>query len=178
MLNSELLDVEYAFKQIEFAYRLMVYCEDGCIDKKKFTMPLTIQNKRDILVFPDRNFQSDEDIALASQINVSVCFGVSAIVLDALFEKAEIKPNPDSPKPIDKLRTLVYMVRCAFAHNFAKPCWKAQGSFKREIHLDLDGSNLSVDMESLDGKEFDYSYLGLENWYKIKEKAVQLIRDG
>jgi hypothetical protein len=174
MLEFALSDVEQAFRQLEFAIKLMCDCESGDLDKKKFDSDVTILLDEENVRFPDGSFQSDKEVSTASQINVGICFGVSAIVLDAAFEAAKIERNPNSRDPKDELRTLVYMVRCAFAHNFAKPCWKAKGNFARNIQLDLGENDLSIDMAALHGNDFDYSHIGgFSNWYRIREKITQ-----
>ncbi len=178
MLEFALLDVEQAFKQLEFAIKLMCYCELGHLDKEKFDSDVTILLDEENVGFPDGSFQSNQEVITASQINVGTCFGVSAIVLDAAFEAAKIERNPNSRDPKDELRTLVYMVRCAFAHNLAKPCWEARGDFARDIQLNLGESDLCVDMEALNGNDFEYSHIGgFANWYKIREMAVRVIKD-
>ena len=178
MLEFALLDVEQAFKQLEFAIKLMCYCERGDLDKEKFDSDVTILLDEENVGFPDGSFQSDQEVVTASQINVGICFGVSAIVLDAAFEAAKIKPNPNSRDPNDELRTLVYMVRCAFAHKFANPCWEARRNYARNIELNLEESDLFIDMEALNGNDFEYSHIGgFSNWYKIREMAVRVIKD-
>ncbi len=178
MLESALSDVEHAFKQLEFAIKLMCYCERGDLDKEKFDSDVTILLDEENVGFPNGGFQSDEEVVIASQINFVICFGVSAIVLDAAFEAAKIEPNPNSRNPKDELRTLVYMVRCAFAHNPAKPCWEARRNFARNIQLNLGERDLSIDMVAIHGNDFDYSHIGgFANWYKIREMAVRVIKD-
>ncbi len=178
MLELALSDVEQAFKQLEFSIKLMLYCELGNLDKEKFDSDVTILLEEENIGFPAGSFQSDQEIITASRINVSICFGVSAIVLDAAFETAKIECNPNSRDQQDELRTLVYMVRCAFAHNIAKPCWEARGNFARNIKLNLGESDLSLDMVALHGNDFDYPHIGgFANWYKIREMAVLVIKD-
>lgn len=180
MLESVISEIEQAFKQLEFAIKLMCYCEQGDLDKEKFDTDVTILLADGNIGFPDGSFQSDQEIIAASQINVGVCFGLTAIVLNAAFESAEIQLNPDSRDPKDELRTLVYMVRCAFAHNPADPRWNARGNFARRIQLNLgDGDGeVSLDTAALHGINFDYPHIGgFANWYKIREMAVQMIRE-
>ena len=178
MLVSALLDVEHAFKQLEFAIKLMCYCERGDLDREKFDSDITILLEEENVGFRDGSFGSDQAIIIASRINVSVCFGASAMVLDALFETAKIARNPKSRHPNDELRTLVYMVRCAFAHNPAKPCWEVKRSYARDILLNLGESDLSIDLKSLHGTDFHYSHIGgFANWHKIKEMAVRVVND-
>ncbi len=178
MLESALLDVEQAFKQLEFAIKLMCYCERGDLNRERFDSHVIILLGEENVAFPDGGFQSDQEVVTASQINVGICFGVSAIVLDAAFEAAKIKPNPNSRDPKDELRTLVYMVRCAFAHNLAKPCWEARRNFARNIQLNLGENVLSIDMVALHENAFEYSHIGgFANWYTIRDKAVGVIKD-
>jgi hypothetical protein len=178
MLVSALLDVEHAFKQLEFSIKLLCYCELGYLDKEKFDSDITILLEEETVGFRDGSFGSDQDIIIASQINVSICFGASAMVLDALFEAAKIAIEPESRHLNDELRTLVYMVRCAFAHNPAKACWEARGPFARNISFNLGESDLSINLKSLHGTVFDYSHIGgFANWYKLKEMAVRVVND-
>lgn len=174
MREFALLDVEQAFKQLEFAIKFMCYCERGDLDKRKFDSDITILLDEENIRFPGGSFQSVQDIIIASKINVGICFGASAIVLDGLFEAVGIKPNPRSQNHKDELRTLVYMVRCAFAHNIAKPCWEARGDYARNIQLNLGKRELSINMVTLHGKDFDYSHIGgFANWYTIRKMAIQ-----
>ena len=62
MLELELSDVEQAFKQLEFAIKLMCYCELGHLDKGKFDFDVTIQLDEENVGFPDGSFQSDLEV--------------------------------------------------------------------------------------------------------------------
>ncbi len=173
-IKLALEDVENAFKQLEFAIKLKCYCELGYLNKEKFDSEIQLVEEN--IVFPSGSFQSNQ-IIFSSRINVGICFGASAIALDALFDEAGIKRNPSSRDPNDELRLLVYMVRCAFAHNIAKPCWEVKDNNARKIKLDLDEKELPIDMKALNKKDFDYSHIGgFRNWYKIKEMAVRIIK--
>lgn len=177
MLQFAICDIERAFKQLEFSIKLMCYSELGHIDLAKFDTDVTIILDNDNIGFPTGNFQSAKDIILASQINVGVCFGLSAIVLDAAFASVGIKGKPESRDQMDELRTLVYMVRCAFAHNIAYPRWEARGPYSRKIEFYLDQVPLLIDLEHLNGQDFEYSHIGgFANWYKIRDLSLQWIK--
>ncbi len=171
-------DVEMAFKQLEFAIKLMCHCELRHLDQKKFDSDITILLEEENIGFHDGSFRSYEDLIEASQINVGISFGASAITLDALLEQAGIERNSKSEDPNDELRTLIYMVRCAFAHNIAKPCWEVKAKYRRKIKLILCGREYSLDFSALNGKDFEYSHIGgFANWYRIKERAIQMINE-
>jgi hypothetical protein len=126
-VSLALTDVELAFRHLEFAIKLMCYCEFDHLDRSKFDSDVTILLKKENVSFPSNTFETLDSVVLADQANVGVCFGVTAIVLDAAFDVAGVQKRPKSRAPADELRTLVYMVRCAFAHNPAMPCWEARG---------------------------------------------------
>lgn len=178
MLQFAISDVEHAFRQLEFSIKLMCYSELGHIDLAKFDSDVTIILEKENIGFNTGSFQSTDDVVLASQINVGICFGVSAIVLDAAFASAGIKGKPESRDQVDELRTLVYMVRCAFAHNIAYPQWEARGPYSRKLELCLEPTPLSIDLEHLNGQDFEYSQIGgFANWYKIRDLSLQRIKN-
>lgn len=153
----------------------MCYCESGHIDKLKFDSDITILFNANNSVFPDNLFNSYKDIVKCSQINVGVCFGASAIALDAAFETAGFSCKK---RPLDDIRTIVYMVRCAFAHNIADPKWEVKGDFWRQVKLTVEGQTLSIDFRKLNGRPFTYEAVGeLPNWYRIKKIAIEMIKN-
>ena len=175
---STLADVEQAFRQLEFAVKLNCYCEVGHLDKNQFDTDVTVRIEEENIRFQEGAFQSYQDIIAASQINIGICFGVSAIVLDAALEDARIERNPGSRHLNDELRTIVYMIRCAFAHNFASPRWQVRERYAHEINLSIEGRQIPIDMRALHGQDFDYNHIGgLAVWYKIRDMAVQMIEE-
>lgn len=177
-IDLALADVEYSFLHLEFAIKLMCYCEMGHLDIEKFDSDLTILLKHKNVGFPQGHFSTPESVIHAAQANVGVAFGVSAIALDSTFESAGIRNKIKSRAPIDELRTFVYMVRCAFAHNFANPRWQINGpDFSRVFSLQLGSSIVSVDLSSLNGQEFEYSHIGdFAQWFSIKSAVIESVR--
>jgi hypothetical protein len=85
---------------------------------------------------------------------VLLAFSASVVVLDKGFEAVGIKPDADASDNVGRLRTLIYMLRCAQAHGIADPCWEARGKFARRITVDLDGTQISFDLQALNGQSF------------------------
>ena len=171
-----LADVEHAFRHLEFAIKLMCYVEQDHIDRAKFDTDVTLLLERENVGFSANTFESLESLVLVAQASVGVSFGVTAVVLDAAFEVAGIKRNPESGAPNDLLRTLVFMVRSAFAHNPAAPCWEVRGPYLRTLTIQLEGESISVQLPQLHGNAFDYAHIGgLANWYRIRRVAERLI---
>lgn len=172
-------DVENAFRQLEFAVKLMCYCELDHLDRAVFDTDVIVRLETENVHFPTGNFETHESVVLASRIQVSVAFGVSAIALDAAYEATGVRMNIQSRAPVDDLRVFVHMVRCAYAHNMALPCWEVHGKdYERTFALPLEDSIATVDLRTRNGQVFDYSHIGgFTQWLKVK-KAVRSCLDG
>lgn len=170
-------DVEQSFLQLEFSVKMMVYANRGFIDLEKFDTDLLIlEQENDFLYQP--YFKDKDLIILASQINVASALGISAIILNDAFVQAKIENKPDSNLEDDQIRTFVYMVRCAFAHNFAKPTWKIKKCNQKRYIFNFKNSKLDINLSELDGKEFDYKQIGgLTLWHNIKNRSVDIIKN-
>lgn len=170
-----LKDVDYAFGHLEFAIKLMYYVEAGNIDRGKFDAGVTLLLERENVSIPAGTFGTLDSIVLPTQAIFGVSFGVTAMVLNAAFEATGVGQKPESNSPDDLLRSLVYMIRCAFAHNPAMPTWEVRGPYSRDLELVLEGESIRVRLAELHGKDFDYSHIGgLANWYRIR-RAVEAV---
>jgi hypothetical protein len=178
-LSLAITDVERAFLQLEFAIKLMSYSELGHLDLQKFDTDFKLILDTADVRFKPGNFSSLQSVITASQMNVGVAFGVSAIVLDAALDTAKIQRNLKSRSSIDDLRIFVYMVRCSFAHNFAFPCWVIKGNdFARTFNLELDSEAATYDLSLLNGVPFEYSHIGgFSQWLKVKEAVLSLLNE-
>ena len=176
--TEALADVEYAFRHLEFSIRLMCYCEQGHLDLGSFDTDVTIVLESENIGFKTGSFPTTESVVPPSQALVGMAFGASAMVLEAAFEVTGKVRKPASRNPEDELRTLIYMIRCAFAHNPALPLWEARGrDYARTLSLQLDESTLTIDFASLAGKPFAYEDIGgFANWFKIRANAEALLR--
>ena len=48
---------------------------------------------------------------------------------------AGIKNDPDARDNLGQLRMLIYMCRCAFAHNVLYPEWEVRGKYERRLDI-------------------------------------------
>lgn len=171
-----LADVGHAFRHLEFAIRLMCHCELDHLDLEKFDSDVSLLFERENVGFSSGTFSTKDATIPAAQALVGVSFGVSAIVLDAAFDVAGLKNKPASRDDVDELRTLVRMVRCAFAHNPAFPTWEARGDYQRDLSFSVDDASLSVDLAALHGQLFEYDHIGgFGCWLRIRDAAVSRI---
>jgi hypothetical protein len=174
-IHEALEDIEIVFRQLEFAIKLLSFCELGNIDPKEFDTDHVVLLERGNLHFPSGQFSDKDSLERAANISVLLAFSASVLVLDKAFEVVGITPDPEAGDNLGRLRALIYMVRCAQAHGIADPRWEARGRFARMITVDLEGIPISLDLQALNGERFHIDQLGgYENWYRIRNVAGQI----
>lgn len=178
-MKTKILEtIDQVFLQFEFNLKVMAYFELNKVDKNDFDTDLTILDDKNNIVYPNSSFHTYDDLILAAQNNVSMCFGVTAITLDTALADAGIDRNPDDLSEKGCLRTIIYMVRCAFAHNMMEPKWEVRGNYNKSIELNLNNIRLLIDLPQLNGKVFEYNDIGgTDNWLTIKELTKKIIAD-
>jgi hypothetical protein len=175
-LTNALEDIAIAFKQLEFAIKLLSYCELGHIKPHEFDTDHLIQLEHGNLHFASGTFSTADDIVRAASITVLQAFSATVLVLDKAFEVNGVPSNPQAGDPQGLLRTLIYMVRCAQAHGLADPRWEVRGKYRRLLELDIEGERLSLDLAALDGQPFVIDQIGgYETWYRIYAMTKRLL---
>jgi hypothetical protein len=173
-MNSYHLDhIETAFHQLSFAIKLWHYTDTEKIDKGIFDIDLTIQDESNCIVLHGNEFESYTDLIVASENNISICFGAAALTLwEAIREKTSYEPRQLDPLADIKqnLASLSYMIRCCFAHGTAVPVWSIFNvKYKTQYRL----GNKVVDLSNVsNGQAFDYSSIGgYETLWFLKNEA-------
>jgi hypothetical protein len=176
-LTESLEDIKIAFLQLEFAFKLLSYCELKKIDPSEFDTDHTVLLENGNLRFQTEHFSNPNNIIRAANVSVLLALGASALALDKAYEVAGIEADPSSGDKIIRLRTLVYMVRCAYAHGMADPMWEVRNKYKSSIMVDFAGKSIEIDLAKLDGQNFDFNHLGgHRNWFLIRDDAVSALR--
>ena len=168
-LDEALCDVKIAFLQVEFSIKILSYCQQKKINPSEFDLDEIVLLENGNLHFPTGHFRSWENIVRAASVTVASALGNSALVLNDAWEAAGVGSDPDSDDETIKLRTLVYMIRCAYAHGISNPIWQVQDKYKRVIEVSLPDETITLDLCRLNGKRFEFSTLGGHaNWFKIR----------
>ena len=176
LIKNALEDVDIAFRQLEFAIKLLSYCELGNIRPSNFDTDHLVLLEKETLNFPSGKFLDANSIIKAAGTSVLITFSASVLVLDDAFEAAGVKPDPEAAGNEGQLRTLVYMVRCAVAHGIADPRWEARGKYCRTLSVALGSASISLDLSTLHGQAFVVDQLGgYANWYRIRDAALRLL---
>lgn len=170
MNNPHIKALDTAFFQLSFSIKLWHYLREHPINKEHFDISLTINDPGNIICLPDSEFHSYDDIVLASENNISICFGVAVITLWEAFR--EYKTQNQATGEIEMLADLCYMIRCCFAHGTAVPQWKINDRYRKCYHV----GNKTIDLTGLDGQPFDYSHIGgCETLWHIKARLHDLV---
>lgn len=173
-MNSHKDYINSAFLQLSFAIKLWRFLDNHPIEKDQFDIDVTIEDSKNSVCLPQNEFNSYSDIILASENNISICFGIASITLwEAINEKGEYSTNR-LPNPLktenQKIAGLIYMIRCCFAHGTALPKWKINNK-KYEIIYYIDST--SVDLRSVNKTEFYYESIGgYETLWRLRDIAI------
>ena len=152
--------LETAFLQLSFAMKVWHFVRSGGVPRESFDIALTAVDEAGVrYVMLEGEFESDDDMILASENNVSICFAAAALTLwEAIREHSDLESSTLSPSTSEreKIAGLAFAIRCCFAHAIAAPRWKLTPKYR--LRYELPG--LSVDLTSAHDQPFDYSYLG------------------
>ncbi len=168
-------DMQTAFRQLEFAIKLLSYCEGGQIKAGDFDTDHNIQLGAETIHLPSGHFSDPANIVHAASVGVLSAFSVSILVMNDVFVAADIPPDPQSSDDIVRLRTLVHMMRCAQAHGFANARWEARGPFHTVLTVGLDGTALVLDLAALHDQPFNVDQIGgYPNWYRLRDAVMKI----
>jgi hypothetical protein len=174
-LKNALDDVDIAFRQLEFAIKLLSFCELGNIKPSEFDTNHVVLLGSVRLNFPRGKFNDPDSIIKAAGTSVLIAFSASVLVLDDAFQAAGMKADPEAVGNDGQLRALIYMVRCAYAHGIADPRWEVRRKYCRTLSVKLGNTSISLDLSTLHGENFVVDQLGgYANWYRIRDAAVRL----
>lgn len=174
-MKSEIIDnINQAFLQLEFSIKLLTYTELRKIDKDEFDTDLLIGQGN--LSFNHSSFHTYNDLIHGAHNNFNITVGFTSIVLDSSCNSVGISPNPNNHCPEGALRTLIYMLRCAYAHNMMYPKWEVRGPYAQILEVPLKNEILKLDLTNKHGTLFDMQDIGgYKNYLNIKDSICELI---
>lgn len=171
--------IDQAFLQLDFAVKLLQYIEDEKISKKEFDIAIDVASRFGTLSFPQNSFHTYDDLIHAAQNNYMITLGFSAIAMDSSIDKNEWKNNPNDTSPDGQLRLLVYMVRCAFAHDMMTPVWNVKPNNFKTIPIYIGSQVHHVDLKALNGTRFEDDHIGgLAGWISIRDQVRKRLSNG
>jgi hypothetical protein len=177
-VKAELLEnIEQAFLQLAFAIKLLAFLDLKKIDKNEFDIDL-ILGKHGEIAYGHGTFNTYDDLINAAHNNFNLTLGFTAITLETSLQTAGISNNPSDQSPNGMLRTLIYMIRNAYAHDLMHPKWEVKGQYRKQLIIELQNETVELDLSEKHGQPFDVKDIGgHETYFQIKEKICQLIEE-
>jgi hypothetical protein len=169
--------IEIAFLQLSFALKLWHYVEEGHLSKEKFDISITFEDGSSIVPLVHNEFDNYSELINASYNNVLIAFGNAAITLSNCIQEKYEQGKYQYPQILkteeEKIFGLIYMIRCAYAHNMCIPQWKNM-KIKYKIKYQIYGLNIDLSSRK-EGESFDMSHIsGFDTLYVLRDGARHL----
>ena len=168
--------IDQAFLQFGFAIKLLTHFELGKVDKQQFDVETTIFLERKNIHLKTNLFHTNDDLVNAATNNFNITLGATAIILDESLTSAGFKNSCGDTSEQDQLRTLIYMIRCAYAHNMIEPRWEVRGKCLQTLKYRILEQTFEVKLPELNGRPFSLDQIGGHDVYiAIKDRLLTLL---
>ena len=144
--------IDQALLALEFAIKVMNYVALGKINKEDFDCNTLIRLPGGNLSFGQSTFHTYDDLVHASENLYSQALAASAVAMEAALQGAGIRNDPNDRSDRGQVRSLVYMIRSAFAHDLQVPTWNVSGPYAQQMRVRFGRHDLQVDLSALDGQ--------------------------
>jgi hypothetical protein len=146
--------------------------ETGEIEESRLNKTIIVNN----ILRIDCNWKSRTFIDFATNLRLCVlgnCFIVIDEALDGIFGD---KPQNYLDTDIDALRAIIYMLRCAIAHNPTAPVWRVKGIYDNDFRIAEIGYELKA--KQIDGKPVNHNhYGGLKGATSLINYSLKVVRE-
>ena len=163
---------------LAYAVKNLTYTEQHKIDKGHFDQNIQVNLPGGVVQpFPSGMFNTYDDLILAAGNSYQMTMGFTSIVIDtALSDFGLARDLPVGHQHRD-LRALVYMIRCAFAHNMMFPKWHISSpAFKRVMTVPIYGGHVVVDTTNIHDKSLHEDDIGGHaGYYGIVDQVRRIV---
>ena len=123
-----------------------------------------------------REHRTQEDLVRWSWNNVLAAMSISAIAADSALDDA-LGPKPPTSAALsdrDAARVIVYMLRCANAHDPLNPRWECRGPYLGVFRINALGFEL--DTTALDGQPWNIAHVGgVDGYFRLLDYCLKLV---
>lgn len=176
-MKTELIrNINQAFLLLEFTIKLDNYMERRTIDKDEFDSNIVITGGKRNISFNKSAFNTYDDLIMGAENCVLITVGFTSIVLDTSLQSIGKKPDPKDRSSDGMLRSLIYMIRCAYAHDMMHPKWEVRGNYVQPLEIQLQSDILRLDLLKRHNQLFNIEDIGgYENYFEIKDLICKMI---
>lgn len=125
--------IDETYKTFVLAMRIQSGFKEGLINQKCFTSSIEIPSDLRMSI-PEQNY---DQRAIYRQFHNLVLSATAALIIavDTALDETFGAKNPlNTQDPIDSLRAIIYMLRCAWSHDMANPTWALKGDKYRKTY--------------------------------------------
>lgn len=171
MTWSPINRIDQALLALEFSIKVMNYVGLGKINKDEFDCDTLIRLPSGNLRLGQSTFHTYDDLVLASENLYSQALAASAVAMEVALQGAGIRNDPNDRSGRGQVRSLVYMIRSAFAHDLQVPTWEVRGAYAQQMRVRFGRHDLQVDLSTLHGQPLVLEHFGgpLVFWDLIHE---------
>ncbi|MBX3334435.1 MAG: hypothetical protein KF876_09935 [Nitrospira sp.] len=152
--------IDQALLSLEFAIKLMNYVALGKINKEDLDCGTLVHLPGGNLSFGKSTFHTYDDLIHASENLYSQALAASAVAMETALQGAGIPNNPNDRSDRGRVRSLVYMIRSAFAHDLQVPTWEVRGPYAQKMPVRFGRHDFYIDMKTLDGQPLSLEHFG------------------
>ena len=168
--------IHQAFLQLRFAIKLCRHFELGLVPKEVFDCEIEVPLNGGSLRLEAGTFDTYDDLVLAAQNVYSYTLGVCAIALESALLERQFANNPSDLSSQGQLRSFVYQVRNAFAHDAMTPSWSAKGQYARTYDLRTFGIAEPIDLAGLNGQPLELEQFGgMLGFEALRDGVLKLV---
>lgn len=174
MNKEELNEIDLSIESLKLSLRLSNAINKNAIDLDVLRKGMILDNVNGVVIPKENNLTKDDIYQDANNLQVSA-LGTCILCLDKTLDLFVMK-NPKSEKNFDKIRSIIYQVRNAYAHNPFKPIWHSKPAYLKEYQINIYNSKSSIDLTSMNGKNFAIEDIGgFTNLFNIIEICREFI---
>jgi hypothetical protein len=152
--------IDQAILSLEFAIKVMNYVALGKINKEDLDSDMLIRLPGGNLGLGQSTFHTYDDLIHASENLYSQALAASAVAMEVALQGAGIPNNPNDRSDRGQVRSLIYMIRSAFAHDLQVPTWNVRGPYAQQMRVRFGLHVFHVDMRALDGQSLSLEHFG------------------
>lgn len=118
-----------------------------------------------------------ENLRIHSKNLMFMALGTTAIIIDTVLDHSLGFKDPNDTSETGSTRAIIYMIRCAFAHNMAFPVWSCKTKYQRKYTINLPRTGtITFDAASLNRQLIKMDHIGgLEAYVEIIERCNTLV---
>jgi hypothetical protein len=159
-----------------FSFRIWAGIENNDITSRIYNIPINInvREEKKTLVLPADN--QNVNLKLLAHNLEHIAQGACFLVFDEALKDILKRKTKIMVKDFESLRAIIYMFRCAFAHNPLRPKWRIETCYRKKYYIKE--INFNIDFSQLHGKELTLEQSGgLESTLRLIKFCLMTINN-